>query len=48
MGKVWYRQQDAEDLREDSLPYNDTKLNELLDRAYSLVLDRIIRERENL
>lgn len=46
LGKVWYRQQDAEDLREDRLPYDNAKLDELLDQAYALVLDKIIRERE--
>lgn len=48
LGKIWYQQQDGEDLREDGIPYNDGKLTELLDRAQALVLERIIKERENL
>lgn len=48
LGNIWYLQKDPEDIREDSIPYNEEKLEELLDAAKNLVVDRIIRERENL
>ena len=48
LGSIWYEQKDAEDLREDSIPLTEEKLEELLDRAQALVFDRIIREREGI
>ena len=46
LGNIWDRQKDAEDLREDCIPFTDDKLVELLDRAQSLVIDRIYEERK--
>jgi len=48
LGSVWYQQKDPEDLREDSIPLTDDRLEELVGRARDMVFDRIMQEREKL
>lgn len=46
LGSVFYEQKDPEDVREDSIPLTQERLESLLDRGQDLVIDRLIRERE--
>lgn len=46
MGNIFYRPRDPEDLRDDTFPVTEERLNTLLEDAFNMVLERIIQERE--
>ena len=47
MGSIWYEPRGPEDLRDDTFPVAPEKFSSLLEDAFNLALERIVRERED-
>lgn len=46
MGEIWYKPRRPEDLRDDTFPVTAERFDSLLEDAFNLALERIVKERE--
>ncbi|NLK01437.1 MAG: DNA repair exonuclease [Clostridia bacterium] len=47
MGEIWYKPRSEGDLREDTFPVTDEIFDAILEDAFNMAVERVVKEREN-